>query len=116
VRQDEHREIAAAAALAARRRDHGPHADIAPREVIAAELDAYVRGRERLRRELPLRVQRDDAVMGGEHEIFVDERAGAGRRRTDDAHDRILGDGERDGRRKEPRIERRLFIELRRGP
>src|SRR6185312_13605598 len=70
-------------------------------EVVAAELDLDLVGGENRARELAGLPELDDAVVRREDEIVLDERPRAVHLRPLHAHDRVLGGGERDGRREE---------------
>ena len=98
--EHEHRDVAGASALTARRRDDVLNADLSPGEVVSAELDTDPPGVDQVLRELAVRSALHQAVMRGQDQIVVDEGARAGHRRTDHPHDRVFRDCER-----EPRLE-----------
>ena len=97
-------DVAVARGMATGRRDDRAHADLAPGEVFAAELDAHVSAGTSFGSMSPLGA-RGDAVVRGQHSIVLDQRARAGDCAGDHAHDVVVL-----GRR--ARAARRVAFEL----
>jgi hypothetical protein len=97
--EHQHGHVPRAALGAARGGHDGLRLDVAPREVVATELDPHRARVDVGVEELATRAALHDAVVGRQDEVLVDGRAGARHVREHDAHDGVLVVRERERRR-----------------
>jgi hypothetical protein len=88
--EHQYRDVAVAGAMTAWRSDDGADADFAPRQVIAAELDAHGGSIHFAELHFAEPIALGYAMVGGEHQAFVDQRAGAREAVRDDSHDGVV--------------------------